>query len=72
MEQSALPAGGRILLTGVTGQLGGELLKTLRPLGEVVAPMREPPRPRVVTAMSASSRRPAWPRPVRCRMSSSS
>ena len=41
MEQSALPAGGRILLTGVTGQLGGELLKTLRPLGEVVAPMRE-------------------------------
>ena len=41
MEQSALPAGGRILLTGVTGQLGGELLKTLRPLGEVVAPTRE-------------------------------
>ena len=40
MEQSALPAGGRILLTGVTGQVGGELLKTLRPLGEVVAPTR--------------------------------
>jgi len=40
MEQSGLPAGGRILLTGVTGQVGGELLKTLRPLGEVVAPTR--------------------------------
>jgi dTDP-4-dehydrorhamnose reductase len=41
MEQSALTAGGRILLTGVTGQVGGELLKTLRPLGEVVAPTRD-------------------------------
>jgi dTDP-4-dehydrorhamnose reductase len=41
MERSALPAGGRILLTGVTGQLGGELLKTLSPLGEVVAPTRD-------------------------------
>jgi dTDP-4-dehydrorhamnose reductase len=28
----------RILLTGGTGQVGGELLKTLAPLGEVVAP----------------------------------
>jgi dTDP-4-dehydrorhamnose reductase len=32
--------GGRILLTGVTGQVGGELLKALAPLGEVVAPGR--------------------------------
>jgi dTDP-4-dehydrorhamnose reductase len=40
MERSALPAGGRILLTGVSGQVGGELLKTSKPLGEVVAPTR--------------------------------
>lgn len=31
----------RILLTGVTGQVGGELVRTLAPLGEVVAPTRE-------------------------------
>jgi dTDP-4-dehydrorhamnose reductase len=30
----------RILLTGATGQVGGELLETLKPLGEVVAPVR--------------------------------
>jgi dTDP-4-dehydrorhamnose reductase len=30
----------RILLTGATGQVGGELLKTLKPLGEVIAPAR--------------------------------
>jgi dTDP-4-dehydrorhamnose reductase len=30
----------RILLTGATGQVGGELLKTLKPLGEIVAPAR--------------------------------
>lgn len=30
----------RILLTGASGQVGGELLKTLDPLGEVVAPSR--------------------------------
>ena len=30
----------RILLTGVTGQVGGELLTTLKPLGEVIAPVR--------------------------------
>jgi dTDP-4-dehydrorhamnose reductase len=30
----------RILLTGATGQVGGELLKTLKTLGEVVAPAR--------------------------------
>ncbi len=30
----------RILLTGATGQVGGELLKTLKPLGEIVAPTR--------------------------------
>ncbi len=30
----------RILLTGATGQVGGELLQTLRPLGEVIAPAR--------------------------------
>jgi dTDP-4-dehydrorhamnose reductase len=40
MERSALPAGGRILLTGSTGQVGGELLQTLKPLGVVVAPSR--------------------------------
>jgi dTDP-4-dehydrorhamnose reductase len=31
----------KILLTGVTGQVGSELLQTLAPLGEVVAPKRE-------------------------------
>lgn len=31
---------GKILLTGVTGQVGIELAKTLAPLGEVVAPVR--------------------------------
>jgi len=31
---------GRILLTGATGQVGGELLRVLGPLGEVVAPAR--------------------------------
>ncbi|HSY68992.1 MAG TPA: dTDP-4-dehydrorhamnose reductase [Edaphobacter sp.] len=40
MGRSALPAGGRILLTGATGQVGGELLETLKPLGEVIAPSR--------------------------------
>ena len=32
---------GSILLTGVTGQVGGALLHTLAPLGEIVAPRRE-------------------------------
>jgi dTDP-4-dehydrorhamnose reductase len=40
MERSALPVGERILLTGVTGQVGGELLETLKPLGEVIAPTK--------------------------------
>jgi dTDP-4-dehydrorhamnose reductase len=40
MGRSALPQGGRILLTGATGQVGGELLETLKPLGEVIAPTR--------------------------------
>jgi dTDP-4-dehydrorhamnose reductase len=40
MERSALPVGGRILLTGATGQVGAELLETLKPLGEVIAPAR--------------------------------
>jgi dTDP-4-dehydrorhamnose reductase len=40
MERGALPAGGRILLTGASGQVGRELLETLKPLGEVVAPVR--------------------------------
>ncbi|WP_260703366.1 dTDP-4-dehydrorhamnose reductase [Edaphobacter flagellatus] len=31
----------RILLTGASGQVGGELLRTLEPLGEVVAPGRD-------------------------------
>jgi dTDP-4-dehydrorhamnose reductase len=30
----------RILLTGATGQVGGELLETLKPLGEVIAPVK--------------------------------
>ena len=30
----------RILLTGASGQVGGELLETLKPLGEVIAPAR--------------------------------
>jgi dTDP-4-dehydrorhamnose reductase len=30
----------RILLTGATGQVGGELLNTLKPLGELIAPSR--------------------------------
>jgi dTDP-4-dehydrorhamnose reductase len=32
--------GVRILLTGASGQVGGELLETLKPMGEVVAPTR--------------------------------
>lgn len=31
----------RFLVTGVTGQVGGELVKVLAPLGEVVAPLRD-------------------------------
>ena len=34
-------AAGPILLTGATGQVGGELLQSLAPLGKVVAPTRE-------------------------------
>ncbi|WP_260736308.1 dTDP-4-dehydrorhamnose reductase [Tunturiibacter lichenicola] len=40
MEFGKLPPGQRILLTGVSGQVGGELADTLMPLGEVVAPTR--------------------------------
>jgi dTDP-4-dehydrorhamnose reductase len=40
MEIRKLPPGQRILLTGVSGQVGGELVNTLMPLGEVVAPTR--------------------------------
>jgi dTDP-4-dehydrorhamnose reductase len=41
MPDGRLPPGGRrILLTGATGQVGGELLKLLAGLGEVVAPAR--------------------------------
>jgi dTDP-4-dehydrorhamnose reductase len=32
--------GVRILLTGATGQVGGELLEILKPLGEVIAPVK--------------------------------
>ena len=35
------PTSERILLTGATGQVGGELLQSLVPLGKVVAPTRE-------------------------------
>ncbi len=31
----------RILLTGASGQVGGELVRTLAALGEVVAPRRD-------------------------------
>jgi dTDP-4-dehydrorhamnose reductase len=41
MMEGRLPLGARIFLTGATGQVGGELLKLLAPLGEVVAPVRE-------------------------------
>jgi dTDP-4-dehydrorhamnose reductase len=41
MLDGTLPLGERILLTGASGQIGGELLKLLAPLGEVVAPSRE-------------------------------
>jgi dTDP-4-dehydrorhamnose reductase len=40
MEFGKLPPGQRILLTGASGQVGGELLDTLKLLGEVVAPTR--------------------------------
>lgn len=40
MEFGKLPPGRRILLTGASGQVGGELLDTLKLLGEVVAPTR--------------------------------
>jgi dTDP-4-dehydrorhamnose reductase len=40
MPDGRLPLGERILLTGATGQVGGELVKLLAPLGQVVAPVR--------------------------------
>jgi dTDP-4-dehydrorhamnose reductase len=40
MVRSAAPQGGKILLTGATGQVGAELLETLKPLGDVIAPAR--------------------------------
>lgn len=40
MEFAPFPIRQRILLTGASGQVGGELLNTLRPFGEVVAPPR--------------------------------
>ncbi|MBB5342209.1 dTDP-4-dehydrorhamnose reductase [Tunturibacter empetritectus] len=40
MVSGRLPSGERILLTGAKGQVGGELLKTLEPLGVVIAPER--------------------------------
>jgi dTDP-4-dehydrorhamnose reductase len=40
MTFGKLPSGERILLTGATGQVGGELLETLKSLGDVVAPER--------------------------------
>ncbi len=42
--ESRTAARQRILLIGATGQIGGELLRSLRPLGEVVAPCRAPAR----------------------------
>jgi dTDP-4-dehydrorhamnose reductase len=40
MPDGWLPTGERILLTGATGQVGGELMKLLGLLGEVIAPGR--------------------------------
>jgi dTDP-4-dehydrorhamnose reductase len=40
MVEGGSARGGRILLTGATGQVGGELLRMLEALGEVVAPVR--------------------------------
>jgi dTDP-4-dehydrorhamnose reductase len=40
MELGKLPPGQRILLTGASGQIGGELADILTSLGEVVAPTR--------------------------------
>jgi dTDP-4-dehydrorhamnose reductase len=40
MTFGKVPSGERILLTGATGQVGGELLETLKSLGDVVAPER--------------------------------
>jgi dTDP-4-dehydrorhamnose reductase len=52
----------RILLTGVSGQVGGELLETLRPLGEVVAPARDEMDLASAASVSAMVRavRPRW------------
>lgn len=62
MEQGRLPAGGRILLTGATGQVGGQLLETLKSLGEVVAPARSAMDLANATSVQAMIRsvRPRW------------
>jgi len=39
--EAGFPVRGPILVTGKNGQVGGELIKTLAPLGEVIAPTRE-------------------------------
>jgi dTDP-4-dehydrorhamnose reductase len=39
-EQVRLAAGERILLTGASGQVGGELVRLLAPMGEIVVPSR--------------------------------
>ena len=36
-----MPDSPKILLTGVTGQVGSELLRTLAPFGEIIAPTRQ-------------------------------
>lgn len=41
MGASSPPVRGKILVTGGTGQVGGDLIRTLAALGEVVAPGRE-------------------------------
>ena len=41
MDANSPQLRGRILVTGGTGQVGGELVKTLSALGEVVAPARD-------------------------------
>lgn len=52
----------KILLTGATGQLGSQLLKTLAPLGEVIAPSRSKLdllRPETIRSVIAEVR-PRW------------
>jgi dTDP-4-dehydrorhamnose reductase len=41
MSFASTSSAAHILLTGITGQVGGELLQSLAPLGEIIAPTRQ-------------------------------